>query len=217
MEEIVGADAIRAEILDDARKKASRLLSEGEDEAARNVREIETKASEVVGEIFRESAAKSARYRMETMARFPLERTRMRTTFVDSKLREEVAAYVEALPPARVVALSEEMLVRGAAFFDAKDVELRRKGIGAEVARKVSERVFAKASSISHIEDDSLPAAGFFARTPDDSLRIRATMDLVEERLLDEKRGALAEALCAEALGIGSNPDDGGARSGGDS
>ena len=203
MEEIVSAEAIRREILEDARKKAAHLLEEGEAEAARNVAEIEAKASEVVEEIFRTNAAKSARYRMETMARFPLERTRMRTTFVDGKLREAVAVYMAELNEARVVSLSEAMLAEGAAFFEGKALELRRKGIPEQVARQVSSRVLGKAASVSHVEDSSLPAPGLVASALDGSVRLRATMDMVKDRLLDEKRGELAISLCAEALSIG--------------
>jgi V/A-type H+/Na+-transporting ATPase subunit E len=203
MEEIISADAIRREILEDARKKATRLLEEGEAEAARNVEEIEAKAARVVEGVFQENAAKSARYRMETMARFPLERTRMRTTFVDAKLREAVAAYVSALPPDRVAALAEEMLAKGAPYFEGKPVELRRRGLDEAAASRIAASLFAGAASLSHAEDPSLPSRGIVARTPDDSVRVRATMDLVEERLLDERRGELAEALCSAALGVG--------------
>ena len=209
MEEIVSADAISREILEDARRKATRLLEEGEAEAARNVAEIEAKAAEVVAEIFETNAAKSARYRMETMARFPLERTRMRTSFVDRKLREAAAAYVAALPETRVASLSEAILARGAAFFAGKSVEFHRRGLSEEMAREAAARALSKAASVSNVEDPALPAPGFMARAVDGSVRVRATMDVIEEMLMDERRGELALALCAEALSIGS-PDSAG-------
>jgi len=40
------------------------------------------------------------------------------------------------------------------------------------------------------------------ARATDGSVLMRATMDLVEGRLLGEKRGELARALCAGALDL---------------
>jgi vacuolar-type H+-ATPase subunit H len=205
MEEIVSAEAIRREILEDARKKATHLLEEGEAEAARNVQEIEAKAAEVVEGIFQESAAKSARYRMETMARFPLERTRMRTTFVDGKLREAARGYIAALSEAEAAALSEAMLAEGSSFFAGVEVELLYKGIGEAAARAIASKALSGASSVSLLADPSLPASGICARSKDDGLRLWATMDLVEERLLDERRGELASSLCSEALSIGSD------------
>lgn len=202
MEEIVSADAIQGEILEDARKKAARVLEEAEAESARNVAAIEAKAAEVVEEIVRSNEAKSARYRMETMARFPLERTRMRTAFVDSRLREAVGAYISGIGEERVAILSEAMLAAGSSFFAGKAVELRRRGISEAAARAAATRALAKASSVTQAEDPSLSAPGLVASVADGSVLVRATMDLVEDRLLDEKRGELARALCAGALDL---------------
>jgi vacuolar-type H+-ATPase subunit H len=202
MEEIVSADAIQSEILEDARKKAARILEESEVESARNVAAIEAKAAEVVEEIVSSNEAKSARFRMETMARFPLERTRMRTAFVDGKLREAVGAYISGLGEERVAALSEAMLAAGSAFFAGKDVELLRMGLSEAAARAAGTKTLANAASLTHAEDPSLPAPGMVARATDGSVLMRATMDLVEGRLLGEKRGELARALCAGALDL---------------
>jgi vacuolar-type H+-ATPase subunit H len=202
MEEIVSTDAIQGEILEDARKKAARLLDEAEAESARSFAAIESKAAAVVAEIIKVNSEKSARFRMETMARFPLERTRMRTSFVDAKLREAAGAYISALPEERVAALAEAMLAKGASFFAAKPVDLRRRGLSEPLARAAASRALASAASVLHVEDASLPAPGLEARSPDGDLSIRATMDIIEARLLDEMRGQLAQALCAEALAI---------------
>jgi V/A-type H+/Na+-transporting ATPase subunit E len=200
MEEIVGSEAIQGEILDDARKKAARILEEAEAEAAREVADIEAKAAEVVAEIVRENEAKAARYRMETMARFPLERTRMRTVFVEASLRDAARGYVEALAAGRVATLSEAMLAKSASFFSGKDVLLRRKGLPEEEARSIASRSLSAAASLRHEEDSLLPAPGLVAEAVDGSVVFRATMDLVEAELLDERRGELAHALCGEAL-----------------
>lgn len=136
------------------------------------------------------------------MARFPLERTRMRTAFVDGRLREAVGAYVAALPEDRVAALAEAMLAKGASFLAGKAVELARRGLSERAAREVSGRALASASSVTHVDDPSLPAPGFAARALDGSVRLRATMDLVEDRLLDESRGELSLSLCAAALAL---------------
>jgi vacuolar-type H+-ATPase subunit H len=202
MEEIVSADAIQSEILEDARKKASRVLEDAEDESARNVAAIEAKAAAVVEEIMRTNEAKSARYRMETMARFPLERTRMRTSFVDGRLREALGAYFAGLSEERIAALSEAMLAKGSSSFAGKAVELGRSGLSEQAARAVAARVLAAAASVTHAEDKSLSAPGLVARALDGSVQLWATMDLVEDRLLDERRGELARALCSKALAL---------------
>jgi V/A-type H+/Na+-transporting ATPase subunit E len=202
MEEIVGSDAIQGEILDDARKKSARILEESEEEAAKNVAEIEAKAAQVVKDIVQANEAKSARFRMETMARFPLERTRMRTVFVDACLREAAGAYIESLSEERVAILSEAMIAKASAFLDGKAVELSRKGLSEARAREIAARTLSGASSLKQIEDSKLPAAGLVAAAADGSVVVKATMDLVEDKLLDRRRGELAHALCDDALKI---------------
>jgi vacuolar-type H+-ATPase subunit E/Vma4 len=200
MEEIVSTDAIQDEILADARKKAARMLEEAEEESARTIAAIEGKAISVVEGIMRSSEARSARFRMEMMARFPLERTRMRVVFAEKALREALRVYITALPESRVADLSEAMLALGAPFLAGQDVELSRKGLGESAVRAVAGRALALAASVEFAEDDSMPAAGLVARSRDGMVVLRATMDLVEERLLDEDRGELARALCADLL-----------------
>ncbi len=200
MEEIVGAEAIQGEILGDARKKAARLLDEADEESASTVAAIEGRAASVVEEVMRSSAARAARFRMETLARFPLERTRMRTAFVERALRGALGAYMRSLPEDRVADLSEAMLAEGASFLSGKDLVVHRKGISEAAAGRIASRTLSGASALVIEEDDTMSEAGLVARARDGSVVLRATMDLVEERLLDERRGELAKALCAEAL-----------------
>jgi vacuolar-type H+-ATPase subunit H len=199
MEEIVSADAIQAEIVEDARKKAARILEEADEESARTVAAIEGKAVSVVEEIMRTSAARAARFRMETMARLPLERTRMRTAFVETRLREALVSYMASFPEDRIAALAEEMLARGAPFFAGKAVSLARRGVSEAAARAIAERSL-PASTVEITEDEAPRKPGLVARARDGSVTLWATMDLVEDRLLDAYRGDLSRALCADAL-----------------
>lgn len=200
MEEIIGADVIRVEIVEDARKKAARLLEEAEAESARTLAAVKAKAAEVVEEIMRSSEARSTRFRMETLARFPLERTRMRAVFVEERLREALSSYLASLSEERVAALAAEMLSKGSSFFSGKAVSLARKGLSEAAASEAAAKVLAGAASVEPFVDSYLPAPGLVARALDGSVTLRATMDLVEERLLDKYRGELARALCAGAL-----------------
>jgi hypothetical protein len=200
MEEIVSADAIQGEIAEDARKKADRILAEADEESGRILAESEAKAVSVVGEIHRTSEASAARFRMETMARVPLERTRMRTVFVDGRLREAMAEYLGSLSEERVASLSKAMLDRGASFLEGKSLELRRRGLSEAAARDAASALSGVASIDRIVEDRALPERGLKASALDGSAELGATMDLVGERLLDLRRGELAAALCAGAL-----------------
>jgi hypothetical protein len=59
-----------------------------------------------------------------------------------------------------------------------------------------------EARVLSSAKDEGLPAAGILVVSEGGRLSVRATMDLVGERLLDEHRGELARTLCGEALAL---------------
>ncbi len=200
MEEIVSAEVIKGEILDDARAKAARLLEEAEAEGERIIDAIEVKARSVVEEIIRDGEAGAARFRMETMARLPLEKTRLRSTFVENALRERLRSFLDALSEDRVAGLAESMLRGGASFLAGKEIAIGRKGISEAVARAAASRAFPGASDLAISEEPSIPARGLVARTVDGSVILEATLDLIEEKLLDQSRSELAKALCSEAL-----------------
>jgi len=198
MEEIVSTDAIQDEILADARKKAARMLEEAEEESARTIAAIEGKAISVVEGIMRSSEPFRA-LSDGNDGPIPLERTRMRVVFAEKALREALRVYITALPESRVPTYPRRCS-RSAPFPRGARRRAIAQGTGESAVRAVAGRALALAASVEFAEDDSMPAAGLVARSRDGMVVLRATMDLVEERLLDEDRGELARALCADLL-----------------
>ena len=130
------------------------------------------------------------------MARFPLERTRMRAVFVEKPSERLSMAFVETLPEARIAGSRESMFAAGAAFLSGGESPSPERGFRRSAAR--GGRAGLSARGLRDLsEDPSIPAPGLVARLSDGSVVLRATMDLVEERLLDHSRGELAKALCA--------------------
>jgi len=200
MEEMVTTEAIRKEILDDARKKAEHLLREADEEVAKAAAAGEEATKAQVEEIRRTGAQKAARFKAETLARIPLEKTRVKTAYVDRKVREAFDRFMEGLSEARVCELSALLLKDSEAYFKGKELLVRYKGISAKAAADVAARKFSGSKIGTPVEDATLGGSGIFIETSDGSVSVRATMDLIEERLLNRRRGELARALCAEAL-----------------
>lgn len=200
MEEIVSADAIQGEIAEDARRKADRMLSEADEECLRIQAESEAQAVSVVDEIHRTSEASAARFRMETLARLPLERNRMLTVLVEARLREAMEEYLGSLNDEKVASLARAAISRGAPYLEGKALEIRRKGLSEEAARKAASSLPGGASVDRIVEDETLPERGLRVSALDGSVELGATLDLVGQRLLDLRRGELARALCEGAL-----------------
>jgi len=201
MEEMVATDAMKAEILEDARKKAEHILKEADEASARELEEGRALAARLSEKLARESAGRIARRRAEADARLPLDRMRARIAFVDRALREATRAYVSALPEAEVSRLAASMIAAASPFFAGKRTRATRRGLSAAAASSAAASLGSGVEMASE-EDASLTAAGVAIATIDGDATLSATMDLVEERLLDLRREELAKALCAEALSL---------------
>lgn len=202
MEELTTTDAIKGEILEEARRKAERALKDADEESARARLSCIEAGDRVAREIRASGAARVARARSETFARIPLEESRMRTAYVDASLRRAVDGFLSRMDEDRIAALCRAILARGAESMAGKDFRARRKGLSPSTAAETVALALPGARMASQAEDGGLPAPGIVAEAADGSVIVRATLDLVREALLDESRGELARALCAEALSL---------------
>ncbi len=202
MEEMVTTEAIRKEILDDARKKAEHLLREADEEIARARIAGEAEIASAVAGIRSASGQRVARARAETLARIPLEKTRIKTAYVDEKIRAAMHRFMAGFSEERIGLLIQGLLAGSRGFFEGRELRLRYKGIPEATVAALVSRCLPGAKIAETLDDPSLPAAGFAVETTDGKISARATLDLVEERLLSQRRGELARALCAEALTI---------------
>ncbi len=202
MEEIASTDALEKEILEDARKKGEKILRDGETEAARIRAESGERSTSALSALAEDFRSRTERYEGENLARLPLERGRLKATYIDRLLRSAMDRYLAALPPDRVGDLVGGLLSRAAGLVGSSRVTVGYKGLDEATARKLVSANLPGAQAVSFAKDEGLAAAGLFVANEDSSLTVRATMDLVGERLLDEHRGELARTLCGEALAL---------------
>jgi len=202
MEELVSTGALEREILEDARKKAIRILRSADEDVVRIRGAVGGNKANAAADIEQRSAAKAARYREESLKRLPLEKARLKTAYVDATLREAVGAFLAALPEARVEAMSAARLRTAAAFLDGRELRIRRRGLSVAAAERAVKAALPSARIVESVEDAGLPAAGLLVEAADGSAAMRATVEQAANELLDGRRGELAQALCAEALAL---------------
>lgn len=202
MEEIASTDALEKEILEDARKKGEKILRDGDAEAARIRSEFAERGASTLSALSEDFRSRTERYEGENLARLPLERGRLKATYIDRLLRSAMDRYLDALPPDRVGGLVGGLLSRAADLVGDSGVTVGYKGMDEESAKKLVSANLPRARALSFSRDEDLPATGLRVTCKDGALTVRATMDLVGERLLDEHRGELARTLCGEALAL---------------
>jgi vacuolar-type H+-ATPase subunit E/Vma4 len=202
MEEIASTDALEREILEDARRKGERILKDGDAEAQRLRSEHAEKSAKALAALTEDFRLRAERYHNENVARLPLEKGRMKATYVDRLLRAATERYLASLSEGDRAAFIEAILSRAAGLLAGGAVSVRFKGMSPAAARTSVGRALPRCTVTACDGDESLPATGVILTSADGKLSVRATMDLVGEKLLDDHRGELAAALCGEALAL---------------
>ncbi|HTX72548.1 MAG TPA: hypothetical protein VMC79_06945 [Rectinemataceae bacterium] len=200
MEEVSGGERIQRQMLEDARHKAQQIRSKGRNDLAQRAAESEARLAAAVEKIKATNAERTERERSEIRARLPLEKMRLRTRILDQKLKEGMREYFGGLDEARRTALVAVLVRRAAPLLRGRAVRLRSRGLGREGAAEVLRSAVPDLASVTDLDSPELPAPGMVAETLDGLLVLRATLDLVEETLLAERRLELISALVGDEV-----------------
>ncbi|MDR2185097.1 MAG: ATPase [Treponema sp.] len=204
MEELQSTEVLDREILEDARKKAYRILKTADDTVSASAAAWDKKIKRAVDNIRRKYAARSEKTRKEIMARLPLDMRRARSEYTEGLLQSSMDAFLSALSRDKLLGLLEiELKKRIAEYLDsgadhedgAVPWEIRCRGLEEAELRPLLKRL--GISSIKPVQDPllSLPGKlpGLAIDTP--QARISASVYAAAQTLLKDKRAELAEAL----------------------
>jgi hypothetical protein len=123
MEELQSTDVLDKEILEDARKKARRILKTAEESIAAAAIAWEERAAKDTGELKRSFAIRTEKIREELMARLPLDKRRAYSEKVESLLLSAMQDYLGSLSREKLLGLLEKELRRCAGDFVAISAE----------------------------------------------------------------------------------------------
>jgi vacuolar-type H+-ATPase subunit E/Vma4 len=213
MEELQSTDVLDKEILEDARKKAQRILKTAGDTIAASRTKWEKRIRKDIEKLKQSFAGRAEKARDEMMARLPLDKRRIYTERVESHLQTSMNSYLKSLPREKLLSLLEAELRRCAAEIptgvplkvgcrDLAEAELQ--AILSRAAPGLT-WTFDKDRTL-HQLSGNLPAIILDAP----SVRITASVDALAKSLLEDSRAELVEALLGsgslDVSGAGSSP-----------
>ena len=97
MEELHSTEALDREILEDARKKAFKILKTADDTVQSKGRSWERKTQRAIEGIRKTYAVRTESVREETLARRPLDKRRLRSETAETALKEAMDAFLSGL------------------------------------------------------------------------------------------------------------------------
>ncbi|MDR0708480.1 MAG: V-type ATP synthase subunit E [Spirochaetaceae bacterium] len=210
MEELQSTEVLDREILEDARRKAQRILKAVDEDAAASDKRWEKKTQKALAELNRRFEERLEMGRAEIMAHLPLDRRRLALERIDRLLREAAASYLKGLDREKLLGiLARELRERSAELEDGEtgdsaqgrpELKVIYRFLSREEAEGLLKGAFPDGGFRVEEGDAAYLRAGNFPGIVADSgtVRVSVSADAAVETLLSEKRGELAAALLGE-------------------
>jgi len=194
MEELQSTEILDREILEDARKKAHRILKSAEDTIKAKSADWEQKLGATLSELEQKYAQQSELAIDEIMAHLPIDKHRVKAKKVEEALYSAVETWYAGLSRDRVLNLLKgELAQRIAAGSIAGEIHAQIHRIERKEAEVILQAVLPGKSCVIEEIQSASAYPEIILETPE--ARIYASINKTVEFLLSEKRAELVEAL----------------------
>jgi vacuolar-type H+-ATPase subunit E/Vma4 len=200
MEVLKSGDALEKQVLEDARAKAQRVLTEAGRECASVREEWQRKTDADIRTLEAEREKRVEAVRSELAASLPLDFMRARLSYIQETLDAALKDFFAGLSAKDLAAIIGNRLQRLPSVFRDKDVVVFASGITGKEARQIVEGSIlgVRVQDVKEMEQGPFGEnrdVGIIVETADGRVRFRGTMRELSAQLLEQNREELAEAL----------------------
>ncbi|MDR2500659.1 MAG: ATPase [Treponema sp.] len=206
MEELQSSEALDREILEDARRKAQRLLKAADETIAAGEQTWAQKLQTAVAGLKQRYAEGLEQNRLEIMARLPLDKRRSRLEKIDALLRAAAAAYLAGLEREGLLGLLRTEAGKRLAELEGAgggpgEFTLGFQRLTPEEAERLGALCLGNGPWAVSPEGPCPPSGDFPALVLESpAARISVSVEGTVESLLQDKRAELAAALLGEEV-----------------
>ena len=195
MEELQSTEILEREILEDARKKAARILKNAEDTIRSKNAEWEKKTSELINDLEKKYSGQNKLTTEKLMARLPIDKLRVRVEKIEDLLHFAVESWYHKLNKKQILDLLNSELSERAAFYDEISSSTTKKAFYQALDQNEAETIINSINKNFTIEKASV--AGYFPSITleTENVRIIASIQSIIDYYLLEKREELIEAM----------------------
>ena len=203
MEELQSTEILDREILEDARKKALRILKTADDTVKTQNEIWEKKTTESINELDKKFNIQRELAATDVMARLPIDKHRVKVEKIESLLQSAVEHWYKGLSRAQIQKLLTSELAKRIALCDEFSSEVpsqsaKKRAFYSGLDRNEAETILKTVNGSCSLEE--IPAHGYPSITIEtESVRIIASIQKIVDFLLHEKRAELVEALAGSA------------------
>jgi hypothetical protein len=203
MEELQSTEILDREILEDARKKAYRILKTADETLRAKSAEWERKSGAILEELRAKYDARRKLAAGEIMARLPMDKRRARAETIEGLLRRAVENWYAETGREQVLAILKAGLSRrladcGEFLESGETMRAFARNLTADEAAAMLQALLPGQNCA--VEQMSAPGSWPEIVLENSSVRIRSSISQTTDFLLREKRAELAEALLGKAV-----------------
>jgi hypothetical protein len=204
MEELQSTEILDREILEDARKKAYRILNAADDAVKAKAAEWEQKTAALVNELEQKHTQQREHTAAEIMARLPVDKRRAKTEKIESLLKQAAADWYAGLSRERVLSLLEKELARRLAgcgeFFNRTLAGGPPRAIIHKLEQNEADAILKKVSPGQNFTIEKIPSGCPYPEIilENSAARISASINKTIDFFLHEQRAELTAALLGE-------------------
>lgn len=197
MEEIKTSEKLEQEILEDARKKAERILKSAEKSIVEIEEEWKKKEEAFLSASKQELEERKKRLQQEISATVPLESKRIELRILNEKFEAFLQHFFQGLKDEEFVSLIRSRLSQVSSFFQGKSLFLTYNGL--TKAESLAQSLLPGAKILQVKEGG--PPRGIRVLSEDGTVQYRITVDELKEELRQNYRREVYEALFPGAKG----------------
>lgn len=195
MEEIRNAEALEKEIMDDARKRAEKIVRSRERSLAELRGTSAKRREQSLKEMEQTHADEVAALTLRNEAAIPLERKRAFLAFAEERLEQEVHRYFDEIGASRRDDLLVRQLADAAAVLGDAEVTVDCRGVSGQEAAQIVSRALPNVQVRGEINAVSGGAVSISVATKDRGVVAGASTTRIERELLLRHRERIAKAL----------------------
>jgi len=200
MEELQSTDILDREILEDARKKALRILKTADETIHAQTAEWDKKTSGSIGELEKKYSEQSGAEFEKVMARLPIDKLRAKIEKIEGLLQSAVEDWYKGLSRSQVLGLLKDELSKRLAQCEGVANSNGKNAFFSGLDREEAKAVLKTVTGSCNIEE--IPSADHYPSITLETgdARIIASIQKSIDFLLQEKREELVEALVGRAF-----------------
>ena len=198
MEVIKPSDKLEKQLLDDAKKKAGRILKNAEKEGSQILEEEISRAEKEIQELDKNEQFEIGKITTEIKAVLPLDIMRKRLDFINAVMNYQIDDFFNEIEDKDFIDIIKLSILKVKDIFKGMDVKLKYKQIDQKIIKEAIIK-FIPDITIKETSSNS-PEKGFVIESTDKKITYKSTIAELKSYLLENYRGELSKELFAKGI-----------------